>query len=581
MRLALLAWSLLVLGFIITLYLQNRDFAEQLAFNEAKASIKKDIAFRNWAASHGGVYVPVDEHTTPNLYLSHIPNRDVITNDGQKLTLMNPAYIISQVTQDYAKLYGTKGHITSLDPINPNNAADIWESKALTEIETTLMAYAELTKIDDTLYMRVLEPMFVNEGCLKCHGDQGYHIGDVRGGISISIPVQPYYNQIHHQLTYACLFLFLLWAIGCAAIIHYKKRAHNYLFDKQNDFEQYLYSLVEMIEGRDSYTAGHTRRVADYAVRIGRALSLNKAELDKLHRAAMVHDIGKIATPDSILLKPGKLNNIEFEIIQQHATSGYQLLHKINTFADIANIVRSHHERFDGTGYPDGLSGADIPELSQIIAIADAFDAMTSDRIYKGRKSVEQSLIEITQFSGRQFNPIYAKIAVNALRDVKLDNTTQPQQNITEQQRLAYFYNDQLTGLFNREFLSILLSPVHDQNMKITAEQIQFSTIVYLRNFSMFNREEGWEKGNQLLTQIATEMTVILPTSQLFRIHGDEFIVLSEKPLELSILDELLTNKIANSCIKYQVEQFNISNKIFCSITTLERYLHDHNAQAT
>ncbi|MGX9463551.1 HD domain-containing phosphohydrolase [Shewanella sp. A14] len=384
-----------------------------------------------------------------------------------------------------------------------------------------------------------------------------------------------------HQLLYASLFLLMLWCIGCAAIVLYKNRAQKYWFDKQNDFKQYLYSLVEMIEERDSYTAGHTRRVADYAVRIARALKLNDAEIDNLHRAAMVHDIGKIATPDSILLKPGKLNKIELGMIQQHAISGYQLLYKINTFADIANIVRSHHEKYDGSGYPDGLSGSDIPKLSQIIAIADAFDAMTTDRIYKGRKSVKESLVEIAQLAGHQFDPQYTNIAIKALQNVKLDNSSQTQQNMTEQQRLAYFFNDQLTGLFNRAFLGMLLSPVLDQNMKIKPEQMQYATIIYLQNFSIFNREKGWENGNILLTQVASVLIDMLATSQLFRIHGDEFIILSAQPIDILPLTTQLSKLTINHCIEYKIEQFEITNKIFYSIDTLEKYMHDQSLLST
>jgi putative nucleotidyltransferase with HDIG domain len=351
-------------GFYHNVILANQSIRRAIRFNEAKASIRKDVAIRKWLASHGGVYVPVSERTTPNIYLSHIANRDIITNDGQQLTLMNPAYILTQVAKDYANEYGIRGHITTINPLNPNNVADPWETKTLTGMQKTLNDFGELAQIDNITYMRVLEPMLVTQACLKCHAHQGYSVGDVRGGISISIPVQPFYDQMLHQLTYTSLFLLILWGIGCAAMIHYKNLAKKYWFDKQNDFEQYLYSLVEMIEGRDSYTAGHIRRVADYAVCIAKALRLTDSEIDQLHRAAMVHDIGKIATPDSILLKPGKLNKIEFEIIQQHATSGYQLLYKINTFNDIANIVRSHHEKYDGLGYPDGLSGEEIPRAT-------------------------------------------------------------------------------------------------------------------------------------------------------------------------------------------------------------------------
>jgi len=581
MNLTLVSWTLLIIAFMLTLYWQNVLSAEQFAFNEAKASIKKDIALRKWATSHGGVYVPVSERTPPNIYLSHIANRDVITDDGQQLTLMNPAYILAQMNQDYANYYGIKSHITSLTPLNPKNAADHWETTVLTNMQKPFSEFGEMTKIDTTDYMRVLEPLIVTQGCLKCHAHQGYQVGDLRGGISISIPIQPFYDQMLQQLTYASLFLFMLWGIGFMAINHYKNKAKNYWFDKQNDFEQYLYSLVDMIEGRDSYTAGHTRRVADYAVRIASALQFTPPEIDQLRRAAMVHDIGKIATPDSILLKPGKLNNIEFEIIQQHAISGYQLLHKINTFTDIANIVRSHHEQYDGSGYPDGLRGDEIPKLAQIMAIADAFDAMTTDRIYKRRKSVEQSLNEIAQLAGHQFNPQYTNVAVSALRAVHLDDTSQAPQNITEQQRLAYFYNDQLTGLFNREFLNIVLSADSELNVQIKASQIQYITVIYLRNFSMLNREAGWENGNRLLVELAADLTRMLPTSPLFRVHGDEFILLSAAQLDRSALEARLTKHVDINCIEYEIEQFEISNPIFISIETLETHMHGHSAQSS
>lgn len=578
MNMILLCWTVLLLGFVVTVFWQSKSSAERLAYNDARASIRKDIAYRKWAASHGGVYVPISEHTPANPYLSHLPNRDVITNDGQHLTLMNPAYILSQVTQDYAEYYGTKGHITSLQPLNPKNAPDLWEIKALNEMARTFTEYSELTDIDGEKFIRVLEPMVVIEGCLKCHAKQGYQVGDLRGGISASIPIASYYEDAFDKLAYVGTFFVVLWLIGVAAICHYKTRARKYLQEKQNDVEQYLFSLVDMIEGRDSYTAGHTKRVADYCVRIAKALDICEEQIEQLRRAAMLHDIGKIATPDSILLKPARLSKAEFSIIQQHATSGFQLLNRIDTFADIAGIVQAHHERYDGKGYPNGLKGDEIPQLAQIMAIADAFDAMTTDRIYKGRKSVQESLLEIERLAGEQFNPFYAEVAVKALSTVELSETNQAPKNTTERQRLAYFYNDQLTGLYNREYLRVQLAVEQGSSLQLGRENIQYAAAIYLKNFSNYNRAQGWESGDQLLVEISTQLSDRLTSALLFRLHGDDFLVLSPQALDFDTVKDILNRLTNNTCVRYEFEQFELSNEQCHSVESLEAYMDRQSA---
>lgn len=156
--------------------------------------------------------------------------------------------------------------------------------------------------------------------------------------------------------------------------------------EKIENYQKTLFALVDMIEERDTYTGGHSQRVAKYSVMIAKEMGCAEKEREKLHQAGILHDIGKISTPDSVLLKPGKLNDIEYKLIQEHVKVGYGMLSKIPMYKELAEIIHHHHERYDGKGYPDGLRGDEIPLLSRIMIVADAFDAMTTNRIYKTRK---------------------------------------------------------------------------------------------------------------------------------------------------------------------------------------------------
>ena len=140
-----------------------------MALNEAKVSVKKDLAYRTWVASHGGVYVPVTEKTPPNPYLNHLKNRDVTIN-GKPFTLMNPAYSLSQMMKDYSQLYGIKAKITSKVLLNPKNASDDWEAKALNKIDQSRKEFYEISPIKGKgEFLRYMNPLVTQESCLKCH----------------------------------------------------------------------------------------------------------------------------------------------------------------------------------------------------------------------------------------------------------------------------------------------------------------------------------------------------------------------------------------------------------------------------
>jgi diguanylate cyclase (GGDEF)-like protein/putative nucleotidyltransferase with HDIG domain len=164
-------------------------------------------------------------------------------------------------------------------------------------------------------------------------------------------------------------------------------------------------SLSATVDARDAYTAGHSRRVQQLALAIGRELGLSQAELDLLGHAALFHDIGKLAIPDAILLKPASLTADEWALMQRHADEGARIIDRLGFLNDAVPAIRHHHERFDGTGYPEGLAGEDIPLGARIIHVADALDSMLTTRIYRAARPADEALDELRGGSGSQFCP--------------------------------------------------------------------------------------------------------------------------------------------------------------------------------
>ena len=182
------------------------------------------------------------------------------------------------------------------------------------------------------------------------------------------------------------------------------------LLQIERSYENTLEALGAAIDLRDSETAGHSRRVAMYSTKIAKQLDVAEHELKTIIRGAWLHDIGKLATPDAILLKPGALTQEEWRIMQRHAEIGYDLVKRIPFLAQAAEIILSHHERWDGSGYPRGLKARDIPLGARVFAVADTVDAMTSDRPYRSALSFEETEEEIRRGSGSRYDSQVANV---------------------------------------------------------------------------------------------------------------------------------------------------------------------------
>nr|CRH04229.1 Putative histidine kinase with PAS 4 domain and response regulator receiver domain [Candidatus Magnetococcus massalia] len=216
--LAVLIWTVLIGASLSWMFHTIDKDAREQGILTAQASYHKDTAFRFWASSHGGVYVPVTERTTPSPYLSHIDERDITTPSGRELTLMNPAYMLRQMMNEYSGLYGLKGRITSLQVLNPINEPDPWEERVLKEFEGGLKEKMEFVEVDGEPYLRLMKPLAVKESCLKCHGFQGYVVGSVRGGIGVKLPMGPIYAKAEVLSQQALTTHAIIWFVGVVVI---------------------------------------------------------------------------------------------------------------------------------------------------------------------------------------------------------------------------------------------------------------------------------------------------------------------------------------------------------------------------
>lgn len=207
-------WLLLVFLSLWFNFTSIDKTAFEMAVTQGRTSWTKDQSYRQWVTDKGGIYAPPSEEYPPNPYLAHIPQRDVVTTEGKKLTLINPAYMIRQVHEIAVLPDAPKEHITSLRSLRPENKPDEWEYLALKKFENGQNEVAELAMLNGRLNMRFMRPMITKEGCLKCHGEQGYKVGDIRGGVSFSIPFKPFLDAAQDQKRFLLIWHFLILLIG-------------------------------------------------------------------------------------------------------------------------------------------------------------------------------------------------------------------------------------------------------------------------------------------------------------------------------------------------------------------------------
>lgn len=215
---AMVLWTLVCLFAFLWSHSQFDHTVQKMARAAAQSSFEKDILYRLWNSEHGGVYAPVTDKTTPHPHLSHIPERDLVTPSGRNLTLVHPAYMTRQVHELEYGLYKHRGHITSLNPINPANKPDEWERQAMLSFERGASEITSVEMMDGQPHLRFMRPLKTQESCLKCHAVHGYKLGDLYGGISISVPLHEYEEIVFPYQRDTIIITILVWILGIVVL---------------------------------------------------------------------------------------------------------------------------------------------------------------------------------------------------------------------------------------------------------------------------------------------------------------------------------------------------------------------------
>lgn len=256
-----LVWTALAGGSLLWSLHQEEQAIMEMATTAIRINIQKDVGFRKWVSSHGGVYVSPTEHTPPNPYLN-VPERDVVTTTGKALTLMNPAYAMREMLKVFSDDYGIQSRITSLNPLNPVNAPDEWEVKALKSFEQGSEEFFEVQLIDMQPYLRMMKPFIVEQGCMKCHAHQGYKIGDIRGGIGSSVSLNRFIAHMHKHYTTIMLFHGIVWLIVLATLgISYQRDLR--LANEQQQSRQKLEQQLDELLRFQKLTVGRELRMKE------------------------------------------------------------------------------------------------------------------------------------------------------------------------------------------------------------------------------------------------------------------------------------------------------------------------------
>lgn len=210
------------------------------------------------------------------------------------------------------------------------------------------------------------------------------------------------------------VFLILPLLLARHSFIQYMEMRNTYLST--------IRALTKAIDAKDHYTHGHSERVAQYTVAIGKAMNLPDDYLEKLEYIALLHDVGKVGISEYILNKPTRLLDEEMDIIREHSTIGADIIKEVRLITDLADVIRYHHERMDGNGYPEGKKGEGIPLGARIVGVADSFDAMTTNRVYRNAMSTEEAVDELKLCSGTQFDPQVVEVFVDLIEKGELEH---------------------------------------------------------------------------------------------------------------------------------------------------------------
>ncbi|MEI7896752.1 MAG: PAS domain S-box protein [bacterium] len=402
----LLFWSCLVAILAVVNYHEAYNNSLEIVKSSAINSYNKDLIYRLWATMHGGVYVPVTDKTPPNPLLSNLPERDISTPSGKKLTLVNPAYMTRQVNELGNQQFGLEGHITSLKPLRPANAPDGWERKVLLAFEQGLSQSASLEMIRGKEYFRFMKPFIVEQGCLKCHSKQGYKLGDIRGGISVSVPWEPVKKQLFFHLLLIFFTYGGIWIIGIAGAWFIMKRIHDHqkkqakmedsigksellyrnLFDKANEGLILLSMEGNLVEVNNSFAEMHGYTVDEMK-------KIDIKELDVLNEKAFK---GRA----EVVQRINAGETVRFEVEHYHKVGHIVTLSATVSLIDIGGrpfYLAFHQDISEHRVAQEMLQSSEKRYRTTLESISDAFFSLDNElRFTYFNKQAEELLLKKT-----------------------------------------------------------------------------------------------------------------------------------------------------------------------------------------
>lgn len=592
----MLGWTVFVSLFSLWTFTDHTQSLDAMNLLHARTYFEKDVTYRHWSVLKGGLYAPINDSTPPNPYIKS-PNRDIVTDSGLKLTLITPAYMTRQVYDLSISEKGVLGHITSLNPIRPENVADAWETEALQQFEQGIKEVSEVTNIGGKPYLRLIRPLITDESCLQCHEEQGYQVGDIRGGISISVPYGPlaerkWKHSIIMFLGNLTLWLFVLIGIYLSIKLLLREVTHAKLASEQiKEQEATLNSIYraaplglglvinrEFQEINNTFCAmvGYSREELMY--QSTRMIYPSQAEFDRVStvKYGQIKKTGSGSIETRFKQKNGKLIEVLLsstlvEIDNPAAGATFTAL-DITERKQNEGRLRLAASVFMNTAEgvvitnPQGLivdvnrSFTEILGYSLDEVVGKKPDIWASghhdknyyDTMWKSLENTGEWRGEI--WNRRKDGDIFPEwLTISAVFD---DNNVLTHYvgvfsdishiKRSEEQLHHLAHHDALTNLPNR----LLLTERLDQAIKHTQRTGHQLAIIFLDldNFKHINDSLGHPAGDQLLKHVAEAMLQIVRVEDtVSRIGGDEFIVLLEnigEPTHIAIIAENLVNAI-------------------------------------
>jgi diguanylate cyclase (GGDEF)-like protein/PAS domain S-box-containing protein len=366
-----MVWTAALAASLLWAVRQGNEQALELATNAARSNFDKDLAYRSWASGHGGVYVPPTASTPPSPWMAHIPDRDVVTTDGKRLTLMNPAYMLRQMMGEFSTLYGVKGRIVGRVALNSNNLADPWEADSIAAFEKGVKEILERSDIAGKPYLRLIKPMWMDATCMKCHGHLGFKVGDIRGAVSVSVPMDPYLSVAADQSRNLSITYAGIWLIGLVTVLWSGRRGVQLERERQRVFDETSLASKVFEDGLEGVIIADPQGVI---VRVNPAFTMitgfsaadavgNKPSILKSGR----HDHDFYQRLWGALLKDGRWEGeiwnrrksgegfVATQTISAVRNHAGEVVHYVSTFRDVTERIQSE-DRMRHLAHYDGLT---------------------------------------------------------------------------------------------------------------------------------------------------------------------------------------------------------------------------------